>query len=94
MGMAQVLAQNVYQSRRPKRGTRPLCRTKCVERMKGFKALYFEFKARFQEASAALREAIARGVESVPVCFPKEGVPLFGGIGFERCDVSANESAT
>ena len=94
MGMVRVLAQDVYRSRFTKRGTRPLCRTKCVERMKAFKALYFKFKARFQEASAALREAIAQGIENAPVCFPKEGVPLFGGYGFRSADSAINESAT
>ena len=94
MGMARVLAQDVYRARFTKRGTRPLCRTKCIERMKAFKALYFKFKERFQEASAALREAIAQGIESAPVCFPKEGVPLFGGYGFTSVDSAIHESAT
>ena len=92
--MERVLVQDVYKSRFKKRNARPLCRTKCVERMKVFKELYFQFKARFQEASAALREAIALGFESAPVCFPKEGVPLFGGYGFKSADVTTNESAT
>ena len=83
MGMSKVLAQDIYKARFTKRSPRPLCRTKCIERMKAFKAAYFTFKAQFQEASAILREAIALGLESISVRFPEGGVPLFGGSSFE-----------
>ena len=79
IGMARVLRQNVYQPRFTKRSDRPLCRTKCVDRMKAYRALYYTFKAQFQEASAVLREGIHRGVELLSVRFPAGGVPLFGG---------------
>ena len=83
MGMSKVLVQDIYKARFTKRSPRPLCRTKCIERMKAFKAAYFTFKAQFQEASAILREAIALGLESISVRFPEGGVPLFGGSSFE-----------
>ena len=47
MGMSKVLAQDIYKARFTKRSSRPLCRTKCIERMKEFKAAYFAFKAQF-----------------------------------------------
>ena len=79
IGMSQVLGQHIYQPRFTKRSDRPLCRTKCIERMKAYKADYYTFKALFQEASAVLRDAIHRGVEHLSVRFPSGGVPLFGG---------------
>ena len=81
--MARVMGQETYRARFTKRSSRPLCRTKCIKRLKAFKDAYYAFKAQFQEASATLREAIANGVESICVRFPEGGVPLFGGCSFE-----------
>ena len=78
MGMEGVLTQPVFKSRFTKRSTRPLCRTKCIERLKRYKDDYYMFKAQFQEASANLRLALYSGF-SVNVHFPWGGVPLFGG---------------
>ena len=83
MGMSKVMSQEIYKARFTKRSPRPLCRTKCIERLKEFKTAYFAFKAQFQEASAILREALALGLENVTVRFPEGGVPLFGGCSFE-----------
>ena len=79
IGMARVLRQNVYQPRFTKRSDRPLCRTKCVDRMKAYRVMYYTFKAQFQLASAVLRDGIHRGVEVLSLRFPAGGVPLFGG---------------
>ena len=79
LGMKKVLRENVFKIRFTKRGTRPLCRTKCVKALKKYQKLYFEFKARFQEVSADLRQAIQLGSETVDIRFPEGGVPLFGG---------------
>ena len=79
MGMKRVLAQPVLKSRFTKHSTRPLCRTKCIERLKSYKDEYYAFKAQFQEASATLRAALYSGLTSVNVHFPWGGVPLFGG---------------
>ena len=79
MGMKKVLRENIYKTRFTKRGTRPLCRTKCIKTLKEYQKIYFEFKARFQEASADLRQAIQLGFETVDIRFPEGGVPLFGG---------------
>ena len=83
MGMSKVMGQDIYKARFTKRSPRPLCRTKYIERLKEFKAAYYAFKAQFQEASAALREALALGLENINVRFPVGGVPLFGGCSFE-----------
>mgnify|MGYP000111982027 CR=1 FL=1 len=79
MGMKKVLRENIYKTRFTKRGTRPLCRTKCIKALKAYQKLYFEFKARFQEVSADLRQAIHLGLETASICFPAGGVPMFGG---------------
>ena len=79
MGMKKVLRENVFKTRFTKRCTRPLCRTKCVKTLKAYQKLYFEFKAKFQEVSTDLRQAIQLGVETVDIRFPEGGVPLFGG---------------
>ena len=79
MGVEGVLAQPVFKSRFTKRSARPLCRTKCIERLKSYKDDYYAFKAQFQEASATLRAALYSGLTSVNVHFPWGGVPLFGG---------------
>lgn len=79
MGMKRVLAQKVFKARKAKSTTRPLCRAKCLERLKAYREAYFNFRLLFQEASAKLRAAIYSGVENVCVCFPEGGVPLFGG---------------
>ena len=78
MGMKKILREHVFKARFTKRGTRPLCRTKCVKTLKAYQKLYFEFKAKFQEVSADLRQAIQLGVETVDIRFPEGGVPLFG----------------
>ena len=83
MGMSKVMGQDMYKARFTKRSPRPLCRTRCIDRLKEFKAAYFAFKAQFQVASTALREAIALGLENITVRFPEGGVPLFGGCSFE-----------
>ena len=77
--MKMVLSENVRKARFTKRGTRPLCRTKCINTLKEYQKLYFEFKARFQEVSADLRQAIRLGNDTASICFPIGGVPLFGG---------------
>ena len=56
IGMARVLKERVYKARFVRRGQRPLCRTKCIDRLKSYKSEYFGFKARFQEAYRALRD--------------------------------------
>ena len=71
--------ENVRKPRFTKRGTRPLCRTKCVKTLKAYQKLYFEFKAKFQEISADLRQAIRQGCDTASISFPLGGVPLFGG---------------
>ena len=78
LGMKMVLSENVRKVRFTKRGTRPLCRTKCIKTLKTYQKLYFEFKAKFQEVSADLRLAIRLGNDTASVCFPIGGVPLFG----------------
>ena len=78
LGMRMVLSENVRKVRFPKRGTRPLCRTKCIKTLKTYQKLYFEFKAKFQEVSADLRQAIRLGLETASICFPEGGIPLFG----------------
>ena len=79
MGMKRVLAQPVFKSRFTKRSTRPLCRTKCIERLKSYKHQYYEFKSKFQEASAALRASLYSDLTLIQIHFPWGGVPLFGG---------------
>ena len=79
MGMKRVLAQKVFKARKAKSTTRPLCRAKCLERLKAYREAYFNFCVLFKEASAKLRAAVHSGAESVCVCFPEGGVPLFGG---------------
>ena len=79
MGMSLVLAQPVFTARFTQRSSRPLCRTKCIERLKAYRALYKAFKAQFQLAFAILREGIYMGVTLLDVQFPEGGVPLFGG---------------
>jgi len=79
MGMKKVLRERICKPRFTKRGTRPLCRTKCIKALKAYQKLYFEFKARFQEVSADLRQAIHLGLETASICFPEGGVPMFGG---------------
>ena len=74
-----VLSENVRKPRFTKRGTRPLCRTKCTETLKTYQKLYYEFKAKFQVVSADLRQAIRLGYDTASFCFPSGGVPLFGG---------------
>ena len=83
MGMSKVMSQEIYKARFTKRSPRPLCRTKCIERLKEFKAAYFAFKAQFQEASTEVREAIVLGLENITIRFPEGGVPLFGGCSFK-----------
>ena len=79
MGMKKILREHVFKTRFTKRGTRPLCRTKCIKTLKEYQKRYFEFKARFQEVSADLRQAIRLGCDTASICFPCGGVPLFGG---------------
>ena len=79
LGMKMVLSENVRKPRFTKGGTRPLCRTKCIQTLKAYQKLYFEFKARFQEVSTELRQAIRLGCDTASICFPIGGVPLFGG---------------
>jgi REP element-mobilizing transposase RayT len=78
MGMKKVLRENTYKPRFTQRGTRPLCRTKCIKTLKAYQKLYFEFKARFQEVSSDLRQAIQMGLETAYIRFPEGGVPMFG----------------
>ena len=77
--MKGVLIQPVFKSRFTQRSARPLCHTKCIERLKSYKDDYYAFKAQFQEASATLRGALHSGLTSAHVYFPWGGVPLFGG---------------
>ncbi len=79
IGMKMVLSENVLKVKFPNYGTRPLCRTKCIKALKAYQALYFQFKAKFQEVSADLRQAIRLGCDTASICFPVGGVPLFGG---------------
>ena len=78
LGMKMVLNENVRKPKFTKRSNRPLCRTKCIKTLKAYQKLYFEFKARFQEVSADLRQAIRLGCDTALICFPCGGVPLFG----------------
>ena len=77
--MKMVLSESVCKVRFTKRGTRRLCRSKCIKALKFYQKLYFAFKARFQEVSADLRQAIRLGSDTASICFPPGGVPLFGG---------------
>ena len=79
LGMRMVISENVRKPRFTKRGTRPLCRSKCIKTLKAYQKLYYEFKARFQEVSADLRQAIRLGCDTASISFPCGGVPLFGG---------------
>ena len=79
LGVTQILKQPVYQTRFTKRSTRPLCRTKCIKRLKAYQAEYYEFKVLFQEASAVLRKSLCLGISEIQVFFPLGGIPLFGG---------------
>ena len=79
LGMRKVRDMNVKKVRFTKRGSRPLCRTKCIKILKDYQKLYFEFKAKLQEVSAELRKAIRLGCDTASICFPAGGVPLFGG---------------
>ena len=79
LGMRKVREMPIKKARFTKRGTRPLCRTKCIKALKAYQKLYFEFKANFQEVSADLRQAIRMGCDTASICFPIGGVPLFGG---------------
>ncbi len=78
LGMRIVLSESVRKVRLTKSGTRPLCRTKCIKMLKAYQKTYFEFKAKFQEVSADLRQAIRQGCDTASICFPTGGVPLFG----------------
>ena len=78
MGMKRVLQQRVFQARRAPQGTRPLCRTKCIELLKAFRKRYYRFKYEFQEVSREVRRSIELGLPLPAVCFPEGGVPLFG----------------
>lgn len=78
IGMKMVLSENVRKPKFTKRGTRPLCRTKCIRTLKAYQKVYFEFKAKFQAVSADLRQAIRLGNDTASICFPTGGVPLFG----------------
>ena len=79
LGMKKVLSESVRKPRFTKRGKRPLCRTKCIKTLKAYQKMYFVFKARFQEVSADLRQAIRLGCDTASICFPEGGIPLFGG---------------
>ncbi len=79
MDMKKVLRERTCKPRFTKRGTRPLCRTKCIKALKAYQKLYFEFKARFQEVSADLSQAIHLSLQTASVCFPEGGFPMFGG---------------
>ena len=79
LGMKKVLSENVTKVRLTKKSNRPLCRTKCVQTLKAYQALYFAFKAKFQKVSADLRQAIRLGQSTANILFPTGGVPLFGG---------------
>ena len=78
MGMKRALQQRVFQARRAPQGTRPLCRTKCIELLKAFRERYYRFKYEFQEVSREVRRSIELGLPLPAVCFPEGGVPLFG----------------
>lgn len=78
MGMARVLAERVDKVRLVKRGQRPLCRTKCIERLKAYKSDYFGFKARFQEVYRALRDGLLPNVPRLDLLFPSGGARLLG----------------
>ena len=79
LGMRKVINETVKKSRFIKGGSRPLCRTKCIKMLKDYQAIYYEFKTKFQEVSADLRQAVRLGNETAFICFPFGGVPLFGG---------------
>ena len=44
-----------------------------------YKRQYYEFKSKFQEASAALRASLYSELTLIQIHFPWGGVPLFGG---------------
>lgn len=79
LGMRRVLEAHVFQARQPAAPTRrPLCRARCVEILRAFRARYCSFKAEFQEVSGELRRAVHLGLPMPQRCFPVGGVPLFG----------------
>jgi REP element-mobilizing transposase RayT len=78
MGMARVLAGRVDKARFVKRGQRPLCRTKCIDRLKNYKSEYFGFKARFQEVYRALRDGLLPNIPRLDLLFPSGGARPLG----------------
>ena len=78
MGMARVLAERVDKARFVKRGQRPLCRTKCIDRLKNYKSEYFGFKARFQEVYRALRDGLLPNIPRLDLLFPSGGARPLG----------------
>ena len=78
VGMARVLAERVDKARLVKRGQRPLCRTKCIERLKAYNSEYLGFKARFQELYRALRDSLLPNVPRLDLLFPSGGARLLG----------------
>ena len=79
LGVKRVLTQPIFERRFTKRTPCPLCHTRVLELMRGFKAAYWAFVAQFKEASHELRTALACGNVAPAVSFPEGGVPLFGG---------------
>jgi putative transposase len=79
LGVRHVLAQDIFERKEPPKHEHKLCWVRCAQRLKDFLKAYRAFREAFLRASAQLREAIDSGSESVRVCFPEGGVPLFRG---------------
>ena len=79
LGVKRILTQPIFERRFTKRTPCPLCHTRVLELMRGFKATYWAFVSQFKEASHELRVALACGEVAPAVSFPEGGVPLFGG---------------
>ena len=84
MGMARVLAQPVFKARRPKRGTRPLCRAKTVELFKAYRQKYWDFKKAFHAAYQHARDQVVAGISPVEMLFPFGGIAPLSVIGLSE----------
>ena len=81
---ARVLAQPVFRARRPKRGTRPLCRAKTVKLFKAYRQRYWGFKKAFHAAYQRARDQVVAGISPVEMLFPFGGIAPLSVIGLSE----------
>ena len=84
MGMARVSVQPVFRARRPKRGTRPLCRAKTVELFKAYRQWYWDFKKAFHAAYQRARDQVVAGVSPVEMLFPFSEIAPLSMVGLSE----------